>query len=110
MKVVWAQAPCSAGEIIDSLNEADPSWHPKTVKTFLGRLVKKGALEFEKSGRAYVYRALVKEKECIDAVSKSFLHRVFGGSLMPMLVHFVERRKLSAAEIRELKRILEAKE
>src|SRR5580693_696399 len=110
MKVVWAQAPCSAGEIIDALNEQDPSWHPKTVKTLLSRLVKKGALDFQKEGRAYLYRPLVKEKQCVDAVSKSFLHRVFGGSLKPMLAHFVEQRKLSGSEVRELKQLLEENE
>ena len=99
MKVVWSQAPCSAGQIIDALNAEDPSWHPKTVKTLLGRLVKKGALDFQKDGRAYLYRPLVKEKQCVDAASKSFLHRVFGGSLKPMLAHFVEQRKLSSTEV-----------
>jgi len=107
MKVVWSQAPCSAGEIIEALYRLDPTWHPKTVKAFLNRLVKKKALGFRKEGRAYRYRPLVKEDECVDAASESFLRRVFAGSLKPMLAHFVERRKLSAEEIRDLKRLLE---
>jgi BlaI family penicillinase repressor len=110
MKIVWSHAPCSAGQIIDHLHAEDPSWHPKTVKTLLGRLVKKGALDFKKEGRAYLYRPLVKEKQCVDAVSKSFLHRFFDGSLKPMLAHFVERRKLTSTEVRELKRLLEENE
>jgi len=107
MKVVWSQAPCSAGEIIEALYRSDPTWHPRTVKAFLNRLVKKKALGFRKEGRAYLYRPLVKEDECVDAASESFLRRVFAGSLKPMLAHFVERRKLSAEEIRDLKRLLE---
>jgi BlaI family penicillinase repressor len=35
---------------------------------------------------------------------------VFGGALKPMLAHFVERKKLSTEEIRELKKLLEEKE
>ena len=35
MKVVWAETPCSAGQIIERLTRADPTWHPKTVKAFL---------------------------------------------------------------------------
>jgi BlaI family penicillinase repressor len=107
MKVVWIKAPCSAGEIIEALGSTDPTWHPKTIKAFLTRLVKKKALGFSKEGRAYLYRPLVGEKECVDAASESFLSRVFGGSLKPMLAHFVERKKLSAQEVKELKRILE---
>jgi BlaI family penicillinase repressor len=106
MKVVWAQAPCSAGQIIAELTRRDSTWHPKTVKAFLTRLVRKRALGFRKEGRAYVYRPLVQEGDCVEAASTSFLQRVFGGSLKPMLAHFVERRKLSPEEIRELRRIL----
>lgn len=106
MKVVWAGSPCSAGQIIEALTQVDSSWHPKTVKAFLNRLVRKGALGFKKEGRAYLYRPLVKEADCVAAVSESFLERVFGGSLKPMLAHFVERKKLSEEEIRELRRLL----
>ena len=106
MKVVWAQTPCSAGQIIEALTRRDPTWHPKTVKAFLTRLVRKGALGFRKEGRAYLYRPLVKEKDSVDAASVSFLERVFGGSLKPMLAHFVERKKLSEEEIRELRSVL----
>ena len=104
------QAPCSAGQIIERLTRADATWHPKTVKAFINRLVKKGVLGFRKEGRAYLYRPLAREGECVDAASESFLERVFGGSLKPMLAHFVERKKLSAAEVKELKDLLEARE
>jgi BlaI family penicillinase repressor len=106
MKAAWSLAPCTAGEIIETLASHDRSWHPKTVKAFLSRLVRKGALGFKKEGRAYLYRPLVREQDCVDAASESFLERVFGGSLKPMLAHFVEHKKLSEEEIRELRRIL----
>jgi BlaI family penicillinase repressor len=110
MKVVWTSAPCSAGQIIEVLTGRDRSWHPKTVKAFLNRLVRKGALDFKKEGRAYLYRPAVKEQDCVEAASSSFLERVFGGSLKPMLAHFVERKKLSESEIRELRRLLNGQE
>ena len=106
MKVVWSEAPCSAGHIIAALQQADPSWHPRTAKAFLNRLVKKKVLGFRKEGRAYLYRPLVRREDCVDAASESFLERVFGGSLQPMLAHFVNRDKLSPGEIRELRRLL----
>lgn len=105
MKVVWARSPISAQDVIDVLAARD-DWHPKTVKTLLNRLVKKGALGFRKDGRAYLYRPLVAEKDCVAAASASFLDRVFGGSLKPMFVHFVESRKLSPREISELRKLL----
>jgi len=110
MKVVWAKAPISANEVVQALISQDRSWHPKTVKTYLSRLVSKGVLSFHKEVRAYVYSPVVTEQQCIETASQSFLERVFGGSLRPMLAHFVGSRKLSAEEINELKRILDGKE
>ena len=106
MDAVWSQAPCSAERIIAALQRSDPSWHPRTAKAFLNRLVTKKVLGFSREGRAYIYRPLVQREECVDAASESFLERVFGGSLRPMLAHFVQREKLSAEEIRELRRLL----
>lgn len=106
MKIVWSQGSSSAGQIIAALQQADASWHPRTAKAFLNRLVKKKALGFSKEGRAYLYRPLVRREDCVDAASESFLERVFGGSLKPMLAHFVQRDKLSPDEIRELRRLL----
>ena len=109
MKICWARFPITAQEVIDALSARD-QWHPKTVKTLLNRLVKKRALGFQKDGRAYLYQPLVAEKDCVTAESESFLERVFGGSLKPMLTHFVENRKLSPREIAELKRLLKQQE
>lgn len=107
--VCWERSPLAAQEIIETLS-ARGDWHPKTVKTLLNRLVKKRALGFKKDGRAYLYHPLVAQRECVSAESRSFLDRVFGGSLKPMLAHFVENRKLSAAEISELKELLKQQE
>ena len=109
MKVIWAKSPLSAAEIIETLRAVDPTWHPRTAKTLLNRLVKKKALGYDMEGRSYLYRPLVLESDCAQAESESFLNRVFGGSLEPMLANFVKQKKLSAAEIRELKRLLEGK-
>jgi len=108
MKVVWEKSPIPANEIIETLSQAD-DWHPKTAKTLLNRLVKKGALDYQKDGRAYLYYPMVKEADCVRVASESFLERVFGGSLKPMIAHFVEHKKLTPADVKELKKLLEKK-
>jgi BlaI family penicillinase repressor len=107
MKICWLKTvPCTANEIVKAL-EQSTDWKPNTIKTLIGRLVKKGALAFKEEGRVYLYNPLVTEEECIKAESKSFLTRVFGGALKPMLVTFLREEKLSAEDIAELKRLLE---
>src|SRR5690349_21414521 len=43
MKAVWEAAPLTAGEVVERV-EAEQKWKPRTVKTLLNRLVKKGAV------------------------------------------------------------------
>ena len=108
MRAVWAKHPAPASEIIERLSRADPTWHPKTAKTLLTRLVQKKALDYETRGRTFVYEPLVTERECIAAASESFLDRVFGGSLRPMLVHLVESQQLTSSDLDELRALLES--
>jgi BlaI family penicillinase repressor len=107
MRVVWDRHPITATEIVRTLAAADPTWHPKTTRAFLNRLVQKKVLDYEPQGRIYVYEPLVTEQECVARASESFLDRVFGGSLKPMLAHFVEQRKITKEDLQELKDLLE---
>ena len=107
MRIVWAQHPIAAADIIARLAAADASWHPKTARTLLARLVEKGALDYEERGRAYVYTPRVTEDDCIAAASGSFVERVFGGALKPMLAHFIEQRRLTKEEMDELRSLLD---
>ena len=109
MKVLWAKSPLTANEIIKAL-ENTTKWKPRTIKTLISRLVKKGAVGFtkeEKDSRKYHYYPLLNEKECVKAESKSFLDLVYGGSLHLMIANFLEEKELSKEEIEELKDILE---
>lgn len=107
MKVFWSkQEPSPANQIVAAL-AGKTDWKPKTVKTLINRLVNKGALGYEENGRTYHYYPLITEADCVKAESRSFLQRVYGGALKPMLVNFLQEEELSSEEIEELKRILE---
>ena len=107
MRIVWKRQPVTSADVIAELQQGDPSWRAVTAKTLLNRLVRKGALCFESIGRIYHYSARVPESECVAAATRSFLERVVGGSLSGMMAHYVEHRKLSRTQVKELRRILE---
>lgn len=52
MKVVWNNEPISTNDIVKKF-ESISEWSPKTVQTLLSRLVKKGALSYEKKGKGF---------------------------------------------------------
>jgi BlaI family penicillinase repressor len=106
MKLLWAKAPQPAYDIATALGKTE-DWHPNTVRTLLSRLLAKKAVRIQRYKNLYLYSPAVSEEDCIRAESESFLQRVFGGSVKPLLVHFAKREKLTAADIEELKRLLE---
>jgi BlaI family penicillinase repressor len=105
MKVVWKSAPCQATDVARALGTRR-KWSVATVKTFLNRLLTKGALRFEKNGRAYLYSPTCTEEDLRGAESDSFLRRVFDGALSPMLAYFVHARRLTAKDWEMLERIV----
>ena len=105
MRVFWSRGELTSGDVVEEL-EKDSDWKPKTIQTLIRRLVQKGALDFEKQGREYLYRPAVTESACEQAASRQFLDRVFDGKMAPFLATFVESANYSDEDIAELKRIL----
>lgn len=101
MKVMWRETRCTANEVVSKLeNEVD--WKPKTIKTMLNRLVKKNAISFEVHNRTYHYYPIVSEVECIKAENKSFINRIYDGSLNAMTISFLKQENPSKKELKDL--------
>jgi BlaI family penicillinase repressor len=105
MKILWAKSPQPAYDIAESLSKSE-EWHPNTVKTLLSRLYKKKAVTVKKYKNLFLYEPRITEEQCVQAESESFLDRVFGGSVKPLLVHFAKKQKLSESDLQELRKIL----
>ncbi len=108
MKIIWANSPITANEVIDKLQD-NTNWKPKTIKTLIRRLVDKKALGFHQEGKSYLYFPIVLERDCIKVESEIFLKKVFDGSLNLMLANFIEEQRLSEEEIEELKGIIDGR-
>lgn len=104
--VVWEEGGLTATQIAERLTT---KWKLKTVNTFLTRLVGKGVLLAERDGRAFRYTARIPKEQCVRAESESFVKRVFGGAVAPMLAHFCEATDLTEEEVNELRQILNRK-
>ena len=109
MQVIWRQSPITAAEIVAELGKRT-GWNHRTIRTLLGRLVRKRAIGFKTLGNRYVYHPKVTRESCVGAESQSFIQRIFCGDTASLLVHFVRHGKLSAEDLRELKQTLTDKE
>jgi BlaI family penicillinase repressor len=107
MEALWESCPQTASELTRTLRPT-MNWAENTVRTLLTRLIEKGALKTaENSSGTRTYLPAVKREACVRAEGESFMQRIFGGAAKPLLVHFAQNSKLTAAEVRELKKILD---
>jgi len=105
MDVLWQRHPQGADEVVAALT-ATSDWAEPTIKTLLNRLLNKGAIEATRDGRRYLYSPVFAREAWVAQQSEGLLQRLFGGRVAPLVAHFSERGKLSAADIAELKRLI----
>lgn len=107
MEALWESSPQTASEVTKTLRPT-MNWAENTVRTLLTRLVEKGALKTaENTSGTRTFLPAVKREACVRAESESFMQRIFGGAAKPLLVHFAQNSKLTAEEVRELKKMLD---
>ena len=102
-RIVWDNEPIPSGKLVE-LSQKELGWKKSTTYTMLKRLCARGLFANE-GGRV---RALVSREEFAGLQSEQFVAEAFGGSLPQFLAAFTRRRRLSGAEIEELRRLIES--
>lgn len=106
MQIIWKKsAPVSRVDIEQALQETHPL-APTTILTLLTRLCERGFLSLKKEGRSNLYEPLITEKEYLAAESRSFLDRVFHGSVASFATALCDSG-VTKEELEELRRLLE---
>lgn len=106
MKLLWVSAPCSLSEITNAL-AGETGWSRPTIYVMLKRLIAKGAIDLDDSGKLQKYYPTIKRRDVAPAETESFLNRVYDGSVGMLFAALTERRSLSDKEIAELRQLLD---
>ena len=106
MQIIWDKTtPVSRMAIEETLSKTHPL-APTTILTLLTRLCEKGFLSLKKEGRTNLYEPLITEKEYLAAESRSFLDRLFHGSVAGFATALCDSG-IKREELEELRRLLE---
>ena len=90
MKVLWQQSPRTLGALVAALAPTT-GWSKATVFMMLKRLIAKGAVSLDESGKYQQYSAAVAYAEVEPEETASFLTKVYGGSVGLMVSNLVGR-------------------
>ena len=108
MKIVWARDAATVRDVYEELLKRRKIAYT-TVMTMMGILEQKGHLKKSADERAYVYTPSQPQREVVGSMVHDFLKRVFNGSAKPLLIQLVEDKKLSTAELDEIRKLLKDK-
>lgn len=100
--IVWNNQPITTKELV-ALCEKELNWKRTTTYTVLKKLCERGIFKTENS----LVTAIISRSEFYAIQSEKFVDETFKGSLPAFIAAFSSRKKLSAGEISEIRRMIE---
>ena len=109
MECLWERAPRTGREATEDLR-VRAGWSRSTTLTMLRRMTEKGLLACDSEGGALRYRPLVRRKDAVREETRSFLNRVYRGSVGLLVSAMAEQQALSQEDLDALRAILQQAE
>ena len=101
-ELVWENAPIGSGELV-KLCQRELQWKKPTTYTVLRKLCERGI--FQNVGGTV--SPLLSREEFYAMQSEKFVEETFGGSLPSFVAAFTQRKKLTAEEAEEIRKMIE---
>ena len=107
LRVLWERGPSSLSEICEALRR-DREVATTTVATMLRVMLEKELVRRKPAGRGHQWSAAVTQNATARSMVGKLVEGVFDGSAARLAVHLVEAGKLSAAELAELRNLIDS--
>jgi predicted transcriptional regulator len=104
MSILWRRGSGTVNEVRDELDD-DLAY--TSVLSALQTLEEKGYVRHESEGRAYRYFATVNPDEAGGSALARIVDKIYHGSAEMLLARLVSERRLSAAELTRMRRLLD---
>ena len=102
MKVVWInEPPITTNIIMEQLGKAR-KWKAQTIITLLLRLVERGFLRTEKTGKERVYYSLIAKEDYLEFETSNFMKQYHDNSFLDLVNTLYAGKSLTDKDIEEL--------
>ncbi len=103
--IIWEHEPLPSRELVTLCQDA-LHWKKPTTYTVLRKLCERGIFQNQDG----MVSSRISREEFYGAQSEQFVSESFAGSLPAFLAAFTKRKQLSAGEIDQIRRIIDAME
>ena len=105
MEYLWNNPMVTITEIRKALSST--GWSDSTIKTLVRRLVSKNAVAINDEAATFRYYPLISQQECRLKETKSFINRVYDGSVSMLVTNLAADSNLTDKETEELLALIE---
>lgn len=103
--VLWSIGPATVRQVYTALEARRPSGYT-TVLKLMQIMTEKGLLLRDETDRAHVYQAAVPREQMQTSLVDDLLDKAFGGSASQLVQRALESRRLSRAEMDEIRELI----
>lgn len=109
LKALWEKGPGTVREVEARLRRRRKKWAYTTILTLLSRLRAKGHVADERpgTGTAHLFRAVVSREQLVGQGLADLAERICDGTSSPLVHALVQSRRMTTAEIADLRRLLD---
>lgn len=109
LECLWSHSPLTLMQLVEQLKHST-GWAKSTTTTMVRRMEEKGYIHSEQNGRGKNFFPNIDRDDAVTTETKSFLDRVYQGSIGMMMSAMVQKQALSKEEIDALCAILQEAE
>ncbi len=106
LRVLWRIGPSTVKEVFDALHPAKQVGYTTVLKQ-LQVMHRKGLVKRSERFRAHVYEPSQPREQTRQHLARSLLRQAFDGSARSLLQSALAGRRISGAELREIRRLLD---
>ncbi len=103
LRILWRQGPCTVRQVVDL---SEPGTGYTTILKLLQIMTEKGLVTRDDTDRSHVFSPAQPEETTQRQLVDDLLDRAFGGSSQKLVLQALAGRRPSAAELRELRTLL----
>ena len=106
MQVIWAAGEVTTDHVQKVLKGRRRNLSDGSIRKILSILIKKGHLTRRREGRAFLYKARVREGQAHRKMVQDLVKRAFGGSAGLMVAALFEGNALDERDLNDIKRLI----
>lgn len=107
MAILWEMKTATVADVVSGLKKKRSLVTYSTVQTILRILETKGYVRHDKVVRAFIYQAVVDERQARRRALKHLIGRLFDGSPSLLVLNVLDDERIDPEELKRVKQLIE---